>query len=316
MSLGSVNRILKTDIPQRHFVDNTATTMSRVGGVPCQTLDVTVPFPARTLRMWNTAMFLFHTAFATLTLSYGKLDLSVPVFKTDLTFVQRANASEGPAFELLPAYSPAGGLLLTWVTAIFFMLSALAHGGNAFLWRSFYEYELARCRVTTRWIEYFFSASVMILVIAYNAGIREYTLLFAIAMLIASTMPFGYITELLAEPASNDAWIRPVSHRVVAHAIGYIPQLSAWMIVLFNFYDETYTGEQKPPDFVYLIIWLQLVLFFSFGGVQIVQVFRPPRDFYKGEIAYQWLSLISKGLLGSLLLANVLVLSSFEEIFQ
>ena len=84
-----------------------------------------------------------------------------------------------------------------------------------------------------------------------------------------------------------------------------------------NTHEEDTGGEnQSPPAFVYVIIWLQLLLFFSFGIVQIVQIMLPPSAFYKGEIAYQWLSLISKGLLGSLLLANVLVLGSFEEIYE
>ena len=42
----------------------------------------------------------------------------------------------------------------------------------------------------------------------------------------------------------------------------------------------------------------------------------PPRHFYRGELAFQVLSLTAKGLLGGLLLGNVLMLSAFEELYD
>merc|ERR1712194_907820 len=40
----------------------------------------------------------------------------------------------------------------------------------------------------------------------------------------------------------------------------------------------------------------------------------PPAQYYQGEIAYMWLSLFAKGVLGLLVLSNVLVLGSFTDI--
>ena len=37
---------------------------------------------------------------------------------------------------------------------------------------------------------------------------------------------------------------------------------------------------------------------------------------YQGEIAYMWLSLFAKGVLGLLVLSNVLMLGSFTEIYE
>jgi hypothetical protein len=268
-------------------------------------------FPRKTLFRLNVAMSLFHISLLTVTLLVGKIDLTIPVYMTNITFVERANMT--PRFELVPSYMKKTDVYLTVITALFFFCSAFAHTGNAFLWRKFYEYELTQCRVTTRWIEYFFSASIMILIIAFNAGIREYLLLLAITSLVASTMPFGLLTEIYARPLSPTAWKQPLKLRLLFHMLGYIPQGSAWFLILANFYHDS---PQEPPFFVHIIIWSQLAFFFSFGFVQLFQLFGSPNNYYKGEIAYQWLSLISKGILGFLLLTNVLILSSFDEIFD
>jgi hypothetical protein len=259
-------------------------------------------------------MFLFHAALLTLTLVLGERDLKVKLYLTNLTFVESPNGTS-PRFQLFPNYYQSGELYLTWLVAAFFACSAIAHFGNAILWRKFYESNLEDCRVTSRWIEYFFSAPIMILAIAYGAGIREQNILIAIALLIASTMPFGYLTEVYSKPISDVEWCQSLSSRLIFHFLGYIPQLTAWYIIVFSFYNGSSDANEGPPDFVYLIIWLELVLFFSFGFVQLVQIFSYPRNYYKGEIAYQWLSLISKGLLGALLLSNVLVLGSNESAY-
>ena len=306
MSGGCVTKTYKGDA--RHVVSNDVK-------VVLEEPVYTAYFPKRTLFCLNASMCLFHLAFMTVTLTVGKLDLSVPMYRTTITF-RVNNQTENttlPAFELIPEYTKYGSLYLTVVTALFFLCSALAHGGNATLWRSFYERELTLCRVTTRWIEYFFSASIMVLVIAYNAGIREYLLLIGITLLIASTMPFGLLTEIYARPLNATQWCQPLALRLLFHLLGYIPQLSAWLLILLNFYGETPT---EPPEFVYAIVWSELVLFFSFGFVQLYQILSEPQDYYKGEIAYQWLSLIAKGVLGLVLLSNVLILGSFEELFE
>ena len=52
------------------------------------------------------------------------------------------------------------------VVASFFAMSAIAHLIVAFPARGWYERRLARSRTPARWIEYAFSSSVMIVVIA------------------------------------------------------------------------------------------------------------------------------------------------------
>ena len=76
-------------------------------------------------------------------------------------------------------------------------------------------------------------------------------------------------------------------------------------------------GEKRQmPTFVYVIVFGELLIFWSFGLVQLVVSLRPPSKYYQGEVAYMWLSLGAKGLLGLLVLSNVLMLGSFTEIYE
>ena len=278
-----------------------------------------IRLPRRTLKFLmvsNLAMGSFHAALLAVTVVLGNLDLDAPIFRTDLEFIEgRNNTSTGLPYELIPTYEQLGnGLPLTWLTAAFFMCSTVAHFGNATVWRRFYESQLSKARVPTRWIEYFFSASIMILLIAYAAGVREYTLLISITCLVAATMPYGWATEALAEPASPSSWTTPLYQRLIPHVLGYVPQTAAWVAIMVNFYDES--DGDSAPAFVHAIVWSELVLFWSFGLVQLVQQCLPPRHYVKGEFAYQILSLGSKGALGGVLIANVIMLDRFEESYD
>ena len=71
-----------------------------------------------------------------------------------------------------------------------------------------------------------------------------------------------------------------------------------------------------PPDFVYVIVLGEAVVFFSFGAPQLYQVLAPPSRYVYGEYAYQVLSLSSKALLGTALLVNVLIYDSFDEVLS
>jgi hypothetical protein len=279
----------------------------------------TTGIPFHRIRAWNAAMALFHSTFFVVTMTLGNVDLRVDLYATNVTFVDNVNRTSGsePRFLLLPSYRETELFVpLTIVVATFFAVTAFAHVGNAFLWRRFYEGQLALCRCPTRWIEYAVSASVMITVIAIGAGVREYTLLFAIGALIGTTMSFGLLTEVIATCDANGEWRAPLPARLTPHLMGYVPQLCAWLIILVGFYDDTGFGDREAPWFVYLILWIELALFFSFGLVQLVQQLRSPAVYWQGEIAYLVLSLVAKGALGVIILANVLMLSSFEEAFE
>ncbi len=273
----------------------------------------TVIVPKSTLTGWNAAMALFHAALAILTLAVGNSNLQAPVYKTALNFTFRNATDQTAGWDLVPVYQESFSLPLTWSVALFFVITAVCHLGNATLWRAYYLRELAECRTPSRWTEYFFSAGLMMFLIAYSLGVRERSLLLCVTVLVSVTMPFGYWTEVVARPASPDAWRDPLSYRLFPWILGHVPQTVAWLVVLLQFYDVDYLD--LVPGFVHAILWGELVLFFSFGGAALWSQLGPPRLFYRGELLFQVLSLVSKGILGGILLVNVLMLSQFDDIY-
>jgi hypothetical protein len=273
---------------------------------------VEVPLPTGLLLGWNAAMAAFHAVLAGTTLAVGKVGLAVPVYRTGLDFVEYGS---GQAWDLIPVHVRAGGLPLTVLAALFFLLSSAFHLLNCTLLRRFYLRELARCRTPTRWVEYTLSAPVMMLIIAYSLGVRERNVLLAVAALTASTMPFGYWVEREGRPASLEEWSRPLRERLLPWLLGHIPQLAAWAIILLQFFDSGFDPVDRAPWWVHLILWAELLLFLSFGVASVLSQAGPPRLFYRGELLFQVLSLVSKGLLGVVLLANVLMRSRFDDVF-
>ena len=288
-----------------------------------QQIGKTIPTRTKTtLRILNVAMSLFHLTLFITTLVVGDINLNVDVFTLDLsttnmsTMPDMSNMNGSVALPnfLTPIAKPSEWvtLPLTWITSLFFLLSCVFHFGNAVLWYNAYIYYLEIQRSPFRWIEYTFSASTMMLPVSYAAGILLETELFMIFILIATTMFFGHLTEVVNTKTNNDTWSLPLSERIVPHLLGYVPQISAWAVVLYTFYQN----QEGAPDFVPIIIWTELVVFFSFGFVQLSVILRKPSQYYQGEIAYQVLSLVSKGLLGIILFTNVIFLSNWECIVE
>ena len=304
-------------------------TQSVSGSTPTQpgiVEETVVPFPERTLRIWNLCMFFFHSTLATVILALGNPNLTVPVFRTSLSFEVLINGTyeavtptnqpnDTQAFRLWPYYEEKGFFRLVPLTSAFFVLSAVFHLLNAtVLWR-FYKFMLQRCYTPTRWIEYVLSAPIMFILIAYGLGMRSRGEFIAVVALTATTMFFGFWVEREGRPVSSSQWSRPFLFRIYPWFLGHVPQVAAWLILVLQFYDNGW-DINEVPDFVHAILWGEFVLFFSFGAASFLSQVRSPSEFYQGEILFQVLSLVSKGLLGSLLITNVLMLQRFDEIYE
>jgi len=288
------------------------------GGVPLK-----LPVPATRLVRWNAAMCAFHTALAVVTLAVGNRELRVPVYASTVGLNVLGNNTR--SWALVPGAAERGGwLYLTYLCASFFLLSATFHLGNGFLWRKAYLRALESAYAPFRWIEYSFSASIMILILAYTSGTINQNVLVLLFSLTFVTMTFGHLHEVVCRPASLETWsIGNKFWRLQAHLFGYIPQLFAWGVLIAQFMEaggasttDAQGNTRQMPAFVYGIVFGELLIFWSFGIVQLVVSLRPPSKYYQGEIAYMWLSLFAKGFLGIIVLSNVLILGSFTEIFE
>ena len=251
------------------------------------------------------------------TYALGNTELTVPIYKVVLDVDSGTASGEAAsgAWQLVPSLEPAGALPFTALVIAFFVLSSTFHAGNAFVWRGAYEAQLSHCRTPSRWCEYALSAPTMMLLIAYTLGMRDRAGLVAVAVLVGATMPFGYWGEIMAAPASGSAWREPLWWRLLPWVLGHVPQSAAWSLVLLQFYDGI-SVPSSVPWFVHAILWGEFALFYSFGAAALLSQLGTPDQFYRGEVLFQVLSFVSKGLLGSLLLANVLMLSRFDDIYD
>ena len=176
--------------------------------------------------------------------------------------------------------------------AIFLACAALDHLLVAFPLRSWYERQLGRRANYARWIEYTFSSSLMVALIVV-VGVRDLGAVIAIISTNSAMILFGLLMERKETPGKAD-WS--------AFWFSSAVSLAPWIII------SLFLAHATPPVFVYVIVIVQFVLFFSFAanmGLQYKQVGKW-KDYIYGEYAYIILSIVAKSLLAWLIFSNIL----------
>jgi hypothetical protein len=162
----------------------------------------------------------------------------------------------------------------------------------------------------------------MIMTIAVEAGIDNIYTLESMFVLTFATMMLGLLAEFTPPPLS---WI--------AHATGWVTFLSAYSPILDSFLQSSSRSAAPAPGFVQVIVFLEFVLFSSFGLVQVYALFFAKEDAhgspqedqrllstqiendedpidgdaFRINVAYVALSLCAKTILGWLIISPVLV---------
>jgi hypothetical protein len=241
----------------------------------------------RALRILNAAVgvALASEAVLVLALSNGlSLPITASFLEDDPVLVRQATLPEvvwsvpiGPA------------------VALFLFLAAVDHlvvaAPGVHRW---YEHSLERRANYARWIEYSVSASIMIVLIAMLVGIRDLAAVVAVFGVNTAMILFGLLMERQQRPGEAD-WS--------AFWFGSLAGTVPWALVAVYL-----VAGATAPGFVYAIVVIQLVLFFSFAvnmALQYRQVGRW-RSYEFGEVVYIVLSLSAKSLLAWLVFANVL----------
>ena len=156
-----------------------------------------------------------------------------------------------------------------------------------------------------RFVEYCISASIMLTGIGIITGLRDTYSLIGVFMLCFTTMLFGILTEMLSRPESSRKWVGdpdPVEWkaykcdvflsklqsymwRMTPHFMGWFPYISAWYIVLNNFWrqiDELPENLQdRMPWFVSWAVYGTFVTFTSFSFCQIRYQWTKPEYYWK-----------------------------------
>ncbi len=266
------------------------------------TAPISLPVPidsgsAARLFRWNLALAILHGIqfLAMLALSFAKDPLvSSPVVSSYLRF-------EPSTRTLVEAQRPLFDLPIGPAVALFFLLSALAHFSVAVPFRAWYERNLARGQNPARWIEYAFSSSVMIVVIASLTGIREIGTLIAIFGVNAAMILFGWSMEIANEGRQRVQWL----HYVFGCVAGAVP----WIVIGLALLTGITAPDAAPiPGFVIAIYVSLFVAFNVFAINMVLQYGRIGRwrDYVFGERAYMVFSLVAKTLLAWQVFAGTL----------
>lgn len=239
------------------------------------------------LRVYNAGMGLLHALQGAAVL-YLSNDFALPV---TAAFMDGPPGTPAVTTELFK-------LPLGPAVAVFLFLSAAAHFVVAGPGWGKYQRDLAAHRNEQRWIEYAFSSSLMIVLIAMITGIADIAALVALFGVNASMILFGWLQERYEEPGRARWW---------PFAFGCIAGIVPWVAIGIYLWGPGASAE--PPGFVYAIFVSLFVFFNSFAINQVLQYRQigPWRDYRFGEVTYVVLSLVAKSALAWQVFANTLV---------
>ncbi len=253
------------------------------------TLDQAIERKLNNLRIWNLVVGLVLAVQAVL-MAVLTNNFSLPV---TATFMQGPPGSPATLHNIWDIQTGWGVFAFMAISALALLLIASPW---VFPW---YKRNLLESRNYGRWIEYFFSSSIMIVLISQICGISDIAALLPIFGINACMILFGALQEKYERPG-KPSWL-PFWFGSFA---GIIPWIA---IVIYVIAPGVSTS---PPGFVYGII-VSLFVFFNCFAVNMVLQYKkvgPWRDYLFGEKVYIILSLTAKALLAWQVFANVLVL--------
>lgn len=235
------------------------------------------PERLRGLRNWNFGLTLLHLAQAAV----------IVLLAGDFAITVTSSFPAGPPGAPQPAPDSLFDVPIGWAVAVFLGLAALDHFLTATVVRGIYETDLRRGINRFRWVEYSFSATLMVILISFYSGITGINAVLAIAGANVGMILFGWIQELMNPPGRERTTMLPFW-------FGTLVGLAPWIAILINI-----VGSETVPGFVYGIVFAQFAFFMSFGVNQWLQYRGIGRwtDYAYGEKAYLVLSLVAKSVL-------------------
>lgn len=191
-----------------------------------------------------------------------------------------------------------------------------------------YEYveEIKKGRNSLRFIEYGFSATIMLVSIAVLNGVTDINLVASIGVLTAATQMCGLVAEYLLS-IDVEVFFLPA---IIVHVTAWLQFFCAYGVIFHAYFKSAYSDEDiQPPGFVTVIIIVIFLLYTSFGIVQEVELAIIKMECFKfcdtggcrvrrgrmekyrinykcKEMAYVALSLSAKLFLGWMLFSNVI----------
>ena len=243
--------------------------------------DVTAPGvddrTLRSLRGWNLALTALHLAQA----------IAVVVLATDFAITINQSLPTGPPGTPTAAPEALFDLPVGVAIAAFLALAGLDHLLTATAMRRTYERDLRSGINRFRWVEYSFSATIMVVLIALYSGIDNVSALIGIIGANVAMILFGWLQESANPPGSTTRTMRPFWFGCIAGA-------TPWVAIAYNL-----VAAEEVPGFVVGIFVSLFIFFNTFALNQWLQYRQigPWRSYAFGEKAYLVLSLVAKSVL-------------------
>lgn len=253
---------------------------------PC-CFDAVEPRYFKKLRLFNGVMGFFHLFQALIMLVISN-DYSLPITFSFPEFNQ-ATQSIAPVSDTIFEV-PIGPLV-----ALFLLMSASAHFLLSSVFYDWYINNLKKKMNPGRWIEYSFSASLMIVLIALLVTIYDIGTLLALFTLTAVMNLLGLMMELHNQTTKKTDW--------TSYIIGCIAGFVPWVVIFIPL-----ISAESVPDFV-VGIFISIAVFFNLFAINMVLQYKKIgkwRDYLYGEKMYIVLSLIAKSALAWQVFAGTL----------
>ncbi len=263
-----------------------------MGGVLTTLMTSLGPTQFKRLRIFNGVMAVFHFVQG-LIMVFATNDFTLTI-TTQFQQFDRATQKLAPFTENL------WDVRIGYLVATFLFLSALAHlllvlpGINGW-----YTRNIKRGYNPMRWIEYAFSASVMIVAIGMLVGILDAFALLLMFGVNAAMILFGWAMELVNQNREKVEWS--------TYIFGVIMGILPWVAIAFHLFGAG-EGDLRPPDFVYWIFFTIFVMFNTFA-ITMVLYFKKVgkfKNYLYAEFTYIVLSLVAKSLLAWLVFGGTL----------
>ncbi len=231
----------------------------------------------RSLRGWNLALALLHLGQAVV----------VVVLATDFAVTVTRSLPTGPPGTMPSAPEALFDLPIGAAVGVFLALAGIDHLLTATVFRRTYESDLRSGINRFRWVEYSFSATIMVLLIALYSGIDGISALIGIAGANVAMILFGWLQESANPPGRATVTMKPFWFGCVAGA-------TPWIAIGYNL-----IAAEEVPGFVVGIFVSLFIFFNSFALNQWLQYRQvgPWRSYAFGEKGYLVLSLVAKSAL-------------------
>ncbi len=220
---------------------------------------------------------------------------------TDFSISVTTAYMEGPPGTELMETEALFDIRLGPAVALFLLLSAIAHFYVSTAGFDWYKNNLKNHINKARWIEYFFSSSLMIVIIAMLVGITDVSALAVLFLVNGSMILFGWLMESYNQKTEDVAWSPFI--------FGCIAGIAPWIAIAIRLGSSFAYSAAEVPNFV-IWIFVSIAIFFNIFAVNQVLQYKevgPWEDYLFGEKMYIVLSLVAKTALAWQVFAGTLV---------